>query len=46
MSKADHGRCVEISTQAAIREMVMPGLLAVITPVIFGYGPGLLGSDL
>ena len=46
MSKADHGRCVEISTQAAIREMVMPGLLAVITPVIFGFGPGLLGSDL
>ena len=46
MSKADHGRCVEISTQAAIREMVMPGLLAVITPVIFGFGPGLLGSEL
>ena len=46
MSKADHGRCVEISTQAAIREMVMPGLLAVITPVIFGFGPGLFGSDL
>ena len=46
MSKADHGRCVEISTQAAIREMVMPGLLAVITPVIFGFGPGLVGSDL
>ena len=46
MSKADHGRCVEISTQAAIREMVMPGLLAVITPVIFGFGPGLIGSDL
>ena len=46
MSKADHGRCVEISTQAAIKEMVMPGLLAVITPVIFGFGPGLLGSDL
>jgi len=46
MSKADHGRCVEISTQAAIKEMVMPGLLAVITPVIFGFGPGLFGSDL
>ena len=46
MANADHGRCVEISTQAAIREMVMPGLLAVITPVIFGFGPGLLGSDL
>ena len=36
LTKADHGRCVEISTQAAIREMVAPGLLAVITPVVFG----------
>ena len=46
LTKADHGRCVEISTQAAIREMVAPGLLAVITPVVFGFGPRLFGSDL
>ncbi|MED5433256.1 MAG: sodium-translocating pyrophosphatase [Candidatus Neomarinimicrobiota bacterium] len=46
LTKADHGRCVEISTQAAIKEMVMPGLLAVITPVLFGFGPKLFGSDL
>ena len=46
LTKADHGRCVEISTQAAIKEMVAPGLLAVITPVVFGFGPRLLGSDL
>jgi K(+)-stimulated pyrophosphate-energized sodium pump len=26
--------------------MVMPGLLAVITPVVFGFGPKLIGSDL
>ena len=33
LSKAEHGRCVEISTQSAIREMVSPGLLAVVSPV-------------
>jgi len=36
LDKADHGRCVEISTQAAIKEMVLPGLLAVLTPVVIG----------
>ena len=46
LMKADHGQCVEISTQAAIKEMVLPGLLAVITPVVFGFGPKLFGSDL
>ena len=40
LSKAEHGRCVEISTQAAIKEMVMPGLLAILTPVIVGYFTG------
>jgi len=37
LGKAEHGRCVEISTQSAIKEMVMPGLLAVITPVVVGF---------
>ncbi|MCH2431645.1 MAG: sodium-translocating pyrophosphatase, partial [Candidatus Poseidoniia archaeon] len=32
---ADFARCVDISTQAAIKRMVAPGLLAVSTPVIF-----------
>ena len=43
---AEYGRCVEISTQAAIRKMVVPGLLAVLTPVIFGFlgGPEMLGG--
>ena len=45
LSKAEHGRCVEISTQSAIKEMVIPGLLAVITPVIVGsFGPEPLGG--
>ncbi len=34
---AEYGKCVEISTKAAIREMVIPGLLAVVAPVIIGY---------
>ena len=45
LSKAEHGRCVEISTESAIKEMVLPGLLAVITPVVVGFVPGLFGSD-
>jgi len=46
LDKADHGKCVEISTQAAIKEMVMPGLLAVLTPVVVGKfaGPEALGG--
>ena len=35
--RPDYARCVDISTAAALREMVIPGLLAIITPVIVGY---------
>ncbi|MBC6994980.1 sodium-translocating pyrophosphatase [Neolewinella lacunae] len=38
--KADYEKCVEISTKASIREMVMPGLIAVITPVVVGFAGG------
>ncbi len=34
---AEHAKCVEISTQAAISEMVAPGLLAIIAPVLAGW---------
>lgn len=34
---ADYARCVDISTKAAIREMVAPGLLALIVPVVIGF---------
>jgi K(+)-stimulated pyrophosphate-energized sodium pump len=34
---ADHAKCVDISTKAAIREMVGPGLMAVIVPVAVGF---------
>ncbi len=44
--KAEHGRCVEISTQSAIKEMLLPGLLAVASPVLVGFtfGPETLGG--
>ena len=38
--KADYEKCVEISTKASIREMVLPGLIAVATPVAVGFGGG------
>ena len=38
--KAEFGKCVDISTKAAIREMVLPGLLAVLAPVIVGFVGG------
>jgi K(+)-stimulated pyrophosphate-energized sodium pump len=37
---AEYGKCVEISTAAALRKMVVPGLLAVISPVLIGFGGG------
>lgn len=35
-AKADHARCVDISTRAALREMVNPGILAIMVPVLAG----------
>jgi K(+)-stimulated pyrophosphate-energized sodium pump len=42
----DYGKCVDISTKAAIREMLLPGAIALITPVIVGFtmGPEVLGG--
>jgi K(+)-stimulated pyrophosphate-energized sodium pump len=37
-AKPDYARCVDIVTVAALREMVVPGLLAVLTPVGVGFG--------
>lgn len=43
---ADYQKCIAISTKASLREMVLPGALAIITPVLFGYlgGPEILGG--
>jgi len=45
-AKPDYARCVDISTQAAIRELVAPAALAVITPLVVGFllGPIALGG--
>tara|TARA_B100000282_G_C31728415_1_gene489665 strand:- start:33 stop:2219 length:2187 start_codon:yes stop_codon:yes gene_type:complete len=40
IDSAEYGKCVEISTQAAIKEMVAPGLVAILTPVAIGLGGG------
>jgi K(+)-stimulated pyrophosphate-energized sodium pump len=43
--EADSARCVAISTQASLREMVLPGVLAVAVPVAVGfYDPSALGG--
>lgn len=44
--KAEYGKCVEISTRAALREMIPPGLIAILTPIAVGFimGPEPLGG--
>ncbi len=44
--KAEYEKCVAISTTASLREMVAPGVLAVVVPVAFGFwgGPEMLGG--
>jgi K(+)-stimulated pyrophosphate-energized sodium pump len=39
-SKPDYRKCVDISTRAALREMIIPGMLAVIMPLLVGFGLG------
>ncbi len=38
--RPEYERCVDISTAAALREMILPGLMAVLAPVAVGYGLG------
>ncbi len=48
-AKADYARCVDIATAAAIKKMIVPGLLAILTPVFFGLilkSPEMLGGIL
>ena len=39
--KPDYAACVEISTKGSLREMVLPGFLAIVVPVAVGCTPGL-----
>ena len=38
----DSARCIDISTQAALKEMVLPGVVAVVAPIVVGY---LMGKE-
>ena len=42
--KAEYAKCVAISTRASIREMILPGLVAVLVPVAFGFVPKYLAE--
>ena len=44
--KPDYSSCVQISTQAALREMLVPGIMAVVAPLFVGLvlGPAALGG--
>ena len=44
-ARADYAKCVHISTSSAIRQMVMPGLLAIVTPVIVGFAAKAIWGD-
>ena len=45
-AKPEYEKCVAISTKASIREMMMPGAIALVTPVLVGFifGPEVLGG--
>ncbi len=47
-AKPEYNKCVEISTRASIREMLLPGLIALLVPVLVGFifGPEVLGGVL
>ena len=47
-ARPDYARCVDISTQGSLKAMVLPGVLAVVTPVVIGIllGPEALGGML
>ncbi|NSL91135.1 sodium-translocating pyrophosphatase [Chitinophaga solisilvae] len=46
--KPEYDKCVAISTQASIREMILPGAIALISPLLIGFilGPEVLGGFL
>jgi len=46
--KPDYERCVDISTNASLKEMMLPGSIALLVPIIIGFsfGPEVLGGTL
>jgi len=47
-AEPEYNKCVEISTKAALHEMVLPGVMAVLSPLVMGFllGPAALGGML
>jgi K(+)-stimulated pyrophosphate-energized sodium pump len=43
--KPEYGKCVDISTKAALREMMLPGAMTIVFPLVIGLLPILLGAD-
>jgi len=41
----EYGKCVDISTKAALREMLMPGLITIVTPILIGLGTAMISGD-
>jgi K(+)-stimulated pyrophosphate-energized sodium pump len=36
----DHAKCIEIATNAALKKMILPGVIAIAMPVVVGFGLG------
>jgi K(+)-stimulated pyrophosphate-energized sodium pump len=45
-AKPDYAKCVDIATKNALKEMIMPGLISIIVPILVGFlfGPQALGA--
>jgi K(+)-stimulated pyrophosphate-energized sodium pump len=44
--KPDYARCVDISTKNALREMILPGLISVLLPILVGFGVNIIQKGL
>lgn len=43
--KPEYGKCVDISTKAALREMMLPGAITILTPLLIGFLTGAISGD-
>ncbi|MEZ4843092.1 MAG: sodium-translocating pyrophosphatase [Bacteroidia bacterium] len=43
--KPEYGKCVDISTKAALREMMLPGAITILTPILVGFLTGAFSGD-